>query len=676
MFGCTQEEILGQRPEDVSPRVQPDGRESAVKAADRIAAALDGTPQRFEWQHTRMDGTPFHTEVSLNSVQLPSGQYIQAIVRDMTERKRADEILRESQAILNETGMIARIGGWKHDLATGKATWTQALYDILEIEPDHGVPEVDEHLSYYLTEDRRRLEEAYRKAIESGEPFDLDLQTHTAKGRPLWCRVLGRPVMHDGTCVEMRGTFQDITEYKKARAEIEGLARFPSENPWPVMRIDSSGTILYANPASSSPLTELDTGVGRCAPQSWCEAVGRVHASGSAEHLEMDFRSATLAFQIVPVPNAPHVNVYGTDITRHKRAEEELRRERDRSQKYLDVAGVMFIALDPSGRVSLVNRKGCEILGYDEREILGMDWFANFVPEHMRRNVWDIFDKLMRGQTNLAEYAETPVVIRGRSERVIAWHNTVLTDDTGTIVGTLSSGEDVTERKRAEETLRMFQFSVDQSPDAVFWLRRDGGFRYVNDKACESLGYSREELLNLRVWDIDPYFPKERLDEEWKQYQKNEIGTQYMEAAHCRKDGAMFPIDVSVRHFWFGDTEFHVAFVRDITERKQAEQKLHEQQENEKQRIEAELTRVRDELVRKTRLAALGQVSGSIAHDLRNPLGAVRNASYLLKLPSARGKVGPPRSRHDHRAGSDQGRPDYHEPLEHHACPVAKQGAH
>ncbi len=510
MYGCTREQILGHGPADFSPARQPDGSTSATAAAARMQAALDGTSQRFEWQHARADGTPFDAEVSLNVLPLPGGQYLQGIVRDVTDRKRAEEVLRESEAILNETGIIARIGGWKHDMVTGKATWTRALYDIIEIEPGHPVPGVNEHLDYYPPEDRRRLEEAYDRAIERGEPFDLELPARTATGRPLWCRMLGRPVMRDGKCVEMRGTFQDITEYHKARQEIESVARFPSENPWPVLRIDHAGTILYANPASAPLLTEMDTAVGRHAPASWCEAIRRVHASNSAEHLEVDVQGATLALEIVPIPNAAHVNVYGTDITRHRRAEEQLRRERDRSQKYLDVAGVMFIALDESGRVSLVNRKGCEILGYDEREILGMDWFANFVPERMRQDVWAIFDKLLRGQTSLAEYAETPVIVRDRSERIVAWHNTVLTDEAGKIVGTLSSGED-------------------------------------------------------------------------------------------------------------------------ITQRKQAEQELRERQENEKQRIEAELAKVRDELVRKTRLAALGQVSGSIAHDLRNPLGAVRNASYLLK---------------------------------------------
>lgn len=525
MFGCAPEQIIGRRPEDVSPRVQPDGCESASKATEYVAAALDGTPQRFEWQHLRLDGTPFHTEVSLNAVQLPVGRCVQAIVRDVTERRKAEAAIRDNERFLG---------------------------DVFNGIQD-GISVLD--LDLTIVRVNRWMERTYPEA------------------QPL----IGRK------CYEVYQHRQDVCPWCPAIHALETGQAHSAVVPYPSAD-DPTGWIDL----SAFPLRDASERI-----------------VGVIEHVK--------------------------DITERRRAEEQLRRERDRSQKYLDVAGVMFVVLDASGRVSLVNRKGCEILGYDEREILGMDWFANFVPERMRRDVWDIFDKLLRGQAKLAEYAETPVIIRNRSERMIAWHNTVLTDEAGKTLGTLSSGEDVTQRKRAEEILRMFQFTTDQAPDAVFWLERDGRFRYVNDKACESLGYSREELLERRLWDIDPYFLPEQMERDWMEYQRNAVSVRHMETRHRRKDGTEFPVDVAARHFWFGDMEFHVAFTRDITDRKQAEQELRERQENEKQRIEAELARVRDELVRKTRLAALGQVSGSIAHDLRNPLGAVRNASYLLK---------------------------------------------
>ncbi len=141
------------------------------------------------------------------------------------------------------------------------------------------------------------------------------------------------------------------------------------------------------------------------------------------------------------------------DITPRKRAERELERERDRLARYFDVAGVMVVVLDAGGRVELINRRGCEILGYREEEIRGTDWLDGYLPARESELVRDIFNRLMKGEVEAVEYVEQPVLTRGGEERIISWHNTVLYDDEGKISGTLSSGEDVTERVRREKEL-------------------------------------------------------------------------------------------------------------------------------------------------------------------------------------------------------------------------------
>ncbi len=142
------------------------------------------------------------------------------------------------------------------------------------------------------------------------------------------------------------------------------------------------------------------------------------------------------------------------DITERRKVEEELRTERDRAAKYLNVADVILRALDAEGRVSLINKKGCDILGYEEQEILGKNWFDSFVPERVRDEVKDVFHKLMTGELTEGEYYENPIVNRGGEEKIIAWHNTLVRDDGGKVVATLSSGEDITARKQAEEQAR------------------------------------------------------------------------------------------------------------------------------------------------------------------------------------------------------------------------------
>lgn len=128
-----------------------------------------------------------------------------------------------------------------------------------------------------------------------------------------------------------------------------------------------------------------------------------------------------------------------------------------------------------------------------------------------------------------------------------------------------------------DETLRFFQYAIDASPDGVFWMGRDGGFVYVNEQACRSLGYSREELLNLHLWDIDPTFSPSRWSAHWKEMRT--LQSRLIETVHRRKDGTLFPIEVSAYRLPFGNEERHLAVVRDISERSRAAEALKKSEE-------------------------------------------------------------------------------------------------
>ncbi|MHC4641265.1 MAG: two-component system sensor histidine kinase NtrB [Planctomycetota bacterium] len=142
-----------------------------------------------------------------------------------------------------------------------------------------------------------------------------------------------------------------------------------------------------------------------------------------------------------------------TDLTEHKRLWEKLREERDKAKQYLNVARVMILALNLEGDITLINKRGCEVLGYKEEEIIGKNWFDLCVPEKIREEVTKTFRKLIAGKLEVTEYYENPILTREGEERIIAWKNTIVRNKAGDIVGTLSSGEDITDRKRAEAEL-------------------------------------------------------------------------------------------------------------------------------------------------------------------------------------------------------------------------------
>lgn len=148
--------------------------------------------------------------------------------------------------------------------------------------------------------------------------------------------------------------------------------------------------------------------------------------------------------------------LYGglVDITERKQAAEALERERNRAQSFLDSASVMMVSLDRDGKVTLVNKKGSEVLGYQEADILGKNWFNSFLPERDRERVHEVFQELISANVDRARYYENTVLTASGEERFIAWHNNFVTDSRGNIVGILASGEDITGRRKAEQLAR------------------------------------------------------------------------------------------------------------------------------------------------------------------------------------------------------------------------------
>ena len=184
----------------------------------------------------------------------------------------------------------------------------------------------------------------------------------------------------------------------------------------------------------------------------------------------------------------------------------ELVQERDTVKRYLDIAGVMLMALDRNGRIEMINKKGAQLLGQPVGVLLGMNWFESFVKADQRSLVRRIFDTLMSGETQLTEQYENSIVNTGGQELILAWNNTLLRNDAGEIIGTLSSAEDITERKRAENALRESEenlaITLHSIGDAVIATDPAGCVTQMNPTAERLTGWALSEAAGRPLPEV------------------------------------------------------------------------------------------------------------------------------------------------------------------------------
>ncbi|MBI2413131.1 MAG: EAL domain-containing protein [Deltaproteobacteria bacterium] len=390
---------------------------------------------------------------------------------------------------------------------------------------------------------------------------------------------------------------------------------------------DADGKIIYINKASvkfagSEPAVLIGTGFvtlveGRTVADA--EAAFRETLQGNCPRAEFLFSKTGVLCESRNMPlmdgdgAITGVVGIGRDINDLERAEEAIKSERDRNQRYLDLANVIFVVIGADRKVELINRKGRELLGYSEDEIIGRDWF-DFIPERLKEGAAECFKKVASGETPPPECFEGIVVRRDGGERVIAWHNALLADDDGRVVAVLSSGDDITELKRAEEELKQYwdglegivgsrtaeleeanerlkeeigtrkkaeqdllklTKAIEQSANLVCITDVNGVIEYVNPTFEKTTGWKKEEALgqNPRVI-ASGTTPKETYDELWATILSGNVwkGT----FRNKRKDGEPFWVSAVISPI-FGEegriTHF-LAVHEDITEQKVSREQI------------------------------------------------------------------------------------------------------
>jgi PAS domain S-box-containing protein len=343
---------------------------------------------------------------------------------------------------------------------------------------------------------------------------------------------------------------------------------------------------------------------------------------------------ASLAVGEIPGTEPKRYVGFIHDVTARKAATDALRRERDRAQSYLDLAEVMLVALDASGCITMINRKGCEILGYTEAELIGRDWYEHCMAETRRDAARAAHHFAIASRDDL-EYTEDEVVTRAGTTKLIAWRTTRVHDEQGRPVGLLSSGEDVTEQRRSERALKHSEQLL-RSAQAIarlgnFELSIPAGEAFWSQQVYEITGLDPDaapmDPMMFAERHVHPDH-RERFKREW-QRGIADTGKLDIEYRLVRPDGTPREVHMLGQILPSADGQSLVVSgtLHDITERKQAEEEARQGQER--------LTHV-------ARLSTMGEMATGLAHEINQPLTAIATyAQAASRLMAAEGGADP-----------------------------------
>ncbi|MFW6145089.1 MAG: PAS domain S-box protein, partial [Candidatus Natronoplasma sp.] len=265
------------------------------------------------------------------------------------------------------------------------------------------------------------------------------------------------------------------------------------------------------------------------------------------------------------------------DINERKRMEKRVKRERDRAQRYLETAEVMMVTIDPKGKVIQANKKACEVLGCDKEEIIGEDWFENFIPKDQREELRGTHGGFIERGEIEDGYHGNPVITKDGEEKMVEWSNNIIRDEGGEVIGTLSSGRDITEaEKRREEVKRSeerYRRLFESAQDGILILDVDTGvIKDANPYIQDILGYSEEELIGKKIWEIGGFH---NIAEDKKKFEEL-VGKGYVRYDDLplrSKEGREVPVEFISNTYEVKGEIVAQCNIREISERKKVEER-------------------------------------------------------------------------------------------------------
>ena len=561
--GYSKEELIGKNFRDFNFYTDI----NSANIGEREDKIKDGkVPKTRDVLLQKKDGSQFWARTNIEFVLMREKTYLQAIIQDVSEQKQSQIELKESESkfrsifesipdlyfLVSGDGTILDYSGKEQDLYLSPEEFMgKKVVDLLP--PNLG----------------KSILKLINKTSKTQQPqiFEYELQIKDEK------RFFESRYFYMSKD-KVFNFIRDITERKDVEKQISNLAKFPSENPNPVLRVNEE-KIIYINKAGRDlfGLTE-----GSKIPKSLKEIILKAFDENTTKILEVEFGDKNYSFNITPILQEGYINIYGGDITERKKSEIALNLEKKFADDILNSSKDTIFVFNPeSGRAVRWNNEFKQVTGYSDEEIASMKAPDSYYNEEDLKRASEATKNVLEKSTIKVEMS---LITKGGRSIPYEYTATTLKDSFGdTLI--VSIGRDIYERKIAEEKIKgseqKFRDLYEEAPIAYFSIGPEQSILRVNKAAERLLGYKIDEFLKMKVFDLYPDTDY-GLKKAKKVFAKFIAGESIkdVELQMANKEGNLIWVSISVKPIF--DSKGNViesrSMVLDITDRKIAEEAL------------------------------------------------------------------------------------------------------